>query len=561
MERFCPTCNKRYPGETTYCPEDGSPLFIHETYSDLVGKEIDGRFKVLKLLGQGGMGAVYLAKQYSVDRNVAIKILRKEFVGDVVVAKRFLLEAQAASKLRHPNTITIYDFGQSRDGILYIAMEYLDGKPLRDLLVQDGSLPLDRSIRIITQVADSLSEAHRVGIIHRDLKPENIFLTNMGEGGSEDYVKVLDFGIAKVFNMPGSTHLTKTGSIAGTPPYMSPEVIVGEKVDLRSDIYAMGIILYEMLAGIPPFLDETPMKVMMKHLHEEIKPVSIINPAVEIPETVHQALLKILSKDKDQRPESATAFKDLLLNALAESKSKRGSKQLAPLYTTTAGTREIGAERISQSRMKKVEVEKQPADAGKTSLFKDSVFDVMLGRKSGRRYLFAGAASIIVAGVFAAYLFLSGGGERAQEYVPETEKAAVEKVEKTSPAGGESAVKKEDAVKSIKPSEKLPPPPVQKPALFNVEIKSRPLDAEIFVNGKKEGATPIKLSLGKGEFDLVLKKEGFTDKKEKLEIEKDSVFEFGLDKKPAPKKDIRPAKTEKKERVPKKDEVKMLEDF
>jgi serine/threonine protein kinase len=580
MERVCPTCNKKFHEDLTNCPDDGSPLFISETKTDLVGKEIDGRFKVIKLLGTGGMGSVYLAKQFSVDRNVALKVLRKELVGDATIAKRFFIEAQAASKLRHPNTIIVYDFGQTKEGMLYIAMEYLDGKSLRDMLNDQGALPLAKAVKVITQVADSLSEAHRINIIHRDLKPENIFLTTMGEGGEMDFVKVLDFGIAKVTSQQGTTQLTKTGAIAGTPYYMSPEMILGEKVDARADIYAMGIIFYEMLAGLPPFMHETPMMVMMKHLHEDVKPVTEINPQTDVPETIHKVLMKTLSKERDKRPESAVYFRELVIKAFEESKTKPSTKPLAPMMMTSAGTRvikstskpEISLESFkSQPKIEPdqtfiMDKEKQSPSLDRLSQIgfktegeKTDLYTGVAGEMTGKgkkwiKYAFIGAVPLVIAGIIGLYFAFSP-----------SEKASVEGKNADSPqfAALEEKTPKIAAPKTDQ-AQNAPSPPV--PAQVVLDIRSLPSEAEVFINRKKEGITPVKLTLNKGDIELILKKEGFVDRTEKFIIEKDSMFEFTLEKKPEEKKTVSKPVQKKSaqpatEKPKKKQGDEMLEEF
>lgn len=313
MPRICPICNARFENNVERCPKDGSPTFLVRREEDLVGTTIDGRFTLVELLGLGGMGAVYRAHQHSMDRDVALKLMRPETAGDEAAVKRFFREARAASKLNNPHTITVFDFGQTQEGMLYLAMELLRGrslaKALRDL---GGPMEPARAIRIVDQILDSLDEAHANGILHRDLKPDNIFL--LDTRGGEDFVKVLDFGIAKV-REPGGQSLTATGMAFGTPTYMSPEQAQAKELDARSDLYAVGVILFEMLAGKPPFEAETPLALALKKVQERAPTVYHVNPDVRIPESLERLLARLLDSNVEARPKTASEVRALLAEA------------------------------------------------------------------------------------------------------------------------------------------------------------------------------------------------------------------------------------------------------
>ncbi len=266
MEKFCPSCSRAYEdSDLTHCELDGERLIVMQAEADLVGQELDGKYVVLKKLGEGGMGTVYVAEQRSMGREVAVKILRPRFSQNRQAIKYFLREARAASRLTHPNTITVYDSGQTPQGLLYQVMERLNGRPLSALIEEEGGLAVPRAIAILSQICDSLAEAHLAGITHRDLKPENIFIEPTV--GNPEFVKVLDFGIAKIAEDSG-TNATATGMICGTPSYMSPEQTMGRALDGRSDIYALGVLLYEIVVGERPFSGQTPMEIMLKHINE-----------------------------------------------------------------------------------------------------------------------------------------------------------------------------------------------------------------------------------------------------------------------------------------------------
>ncbi len=280
------------------------------------GTILADRYKLTEEIGRGGFGMVYRARQINMDRDVAIKILPPKFMSIPDVAERFRREARLASRLRHPNTITVHDYGK-QENLLFIVMELLEGEDLADLLIRKPTVSMDRILHIGRQVLKSLHEAHGHKIVHRDLKPENIFLTHMG--GEEDFVKVLDFGIAKLA-MPEVASdddrqlrkLTMSGSTVGTPTYMSPEQAAGEEVDGRTDLYALGVILYEMACGRPPFKHDNPVKVMRSHLFEEVPRF----PDGPLRDSRFESIIrKALSKDKAKRFDSPHEF----LNALEAS--------------------------------------------------------------------------------------------------------------------------------------------------------------------------------------------------------------------------------------------------
>ena len=266
----------------------------------MLGRVISGRYEVISLLGQGGMGAVYKARQPAMKQNIALKILLKEFADNETVVKRFHQEALAASRLSHPNTIKVFDFGQTEDGILYMAMELLKGESLAHAVSRGGPMPPKRVIHIMRQCCKSLAEAHRSGIIHRDLKPDNIFLTDIQ--GERDFAKVLDFGVAKLKEYEGKEGtLTQAGMIFGTPKYMSPEQARSGALDARSDIYALGVIMYELLMGKPPFSGDNPLSILISHVNEQPRRFIQFNPKIQVPTALEAVVFKALSKDREQR--------------------------------------------------------------------------------------------------------------------------------------------------------------------------------------------------------------------------------------------------------------------
>ena len=277
----CVVCSGLSPAESEKCTQCGAELVEPQGKDGdpLVASVIENRFLIIEKIGAGGMGMVYRAEQLSVHRQVAVKILTKwRYSDDVTLAARFQKEAESASKLTNPHTVTIFDFGVTEDRTLFMTMELIDGRSLTGKIKKSGAIEWHEAFSIAEQIADSIAEAHSIGIVHRDLKPDNVMLIK--RGGDDDYVKVLDFGIAKVLEKDGTdqlTALTRTGMVFGTPQYMAPEQIRGETILPQTDIYALGVMIYEMIAGKLPFDSESPMGVLTKHLTEEPRPLGNIN--------------------------------------------------------------------------------------------------------------------------------------------------------------------------------------------------------------------------------------------------------------------------------------------
>ena len=264
----------------------------------LIGQFIGERFRLIRRLGEGGMGVVYLAEQFfsprdeKAIRKVALKILHNHYATDDEFTERFRREARLAASLSHHNIVTVYDFGQARDGSLYLAMEYVEGRNLKDI-IQKTTLSVQSAIQLGVQIAEGLEAAHHAGVIHRDIKPENIMVAT---GNSE--VKIMDFGIANVKHTEGMT-LTSRGMLVGTPAYMAPERINGERADEKADIYACGTVLYEMLTGDVPFSANTPAATLIKHLQEVPLPLKQIR--TDIPASVEGIVMQALEKDPQKR--------------------------------------------------------------------------------------------------------------------------------------------------------------------------------------------------------------------------------------------------------------------
>jgi serine/threonine protein kinase len=321
-QRACPRCRKppaAFPGlvtsgtELPRCPDHGLPFVDLRDGSDpLLGTTIAGRFTILGRLGRGSMGAVYRARQDAVGRDVALKLVRRDRAHDPETKGRFEREARAISALVSPHTVTAFDFGEAADGSWFLAMEMLEGETVGERLRRVGRFDWFDALRFTRDALKSLAEAHAKGIIHRDLKPDNLFLCRVPGGagaGDQEVCKVLDFGIAKWSRddeeMPMDQLETQAGTVFGTPRYMSPEQAQGSPLDARSDLYSLGVLLYQMLSGRAPFVDDDAVVVMARHIKDEPLHFQDMTPPVKIPESIEAILWRVLAKSPADRPSSA----------------------------------------------------------------------------------------------------------------------------------------------------------------------------------------------------------------------------------------------------------------
>jgi len=328
-------------------PKQGQP-------DELIGRVLNDRFRIISVIARGGMGRVYRAEQVPLGRIIAIKTLdprNNGGEGDPQFQQRFFLEASVASKLQHPNTVTVFDYGRTSDGVFFIAMELVEGQSLLSVIREAGKLDAPRTVHIALQIARSLREAHRLDVIHRDLKPGNVLLTQHGD--EDDFAKVLDFGLVKHVETEGQQELTKAGLFMGSPKYMSPEQIRGDHVDARCDIYALGVCMYEMLTGKVPFDRENTVKILMAHMHETVQP--IVDPGV--PPALSDLVLRCLSKKAEDRPASMDEVILLLKQAMG------GPVQLSGQFPLSQEVR-LGPSAMSPSSMRTQGTPSQPFPAG-----------------------------------------------------------------------------------------------------------------------------------------------------------------------------------------------------
>ncbi len=307
--RRCPSCQTAYDDEVGFCPEDGGALPPPE--DELVGTTVSA-WKLLERLGGGAMGSVYLGQHPSIRSKVAIKFLHRRYSKDKIAVGRFQNEARAANVIGHDNIVKVHDLGETPDGLHYLVMELLEGETLDVFLDRRGPLPIAETAYIAIQCCSGLHAAHEKGIVHRDVKPENIFLTKFE--GRDNFVKLLDFGVAKLDESHGSTVRTRAGSTLGTPWYMSPEQAIGEPVDRRSDVYSLGVILYEMATGEVPFPEKDVTASMVAHVQHEPPPPRSKNKDVS-PE-LEAVILKALEKNRNDRQQTMKELRDDLQRCL-----------------------------------------------------------------------------------------------------------------------------------------------------------------------------------------------------------------------------------------------------
>jgi eukaryotic-like serine/threonine-protein kinase len=316
---YCPTCETSYR-EGTHCERDGTSLIrLSVVHDPNIGRELDGRFRVIERLGQGGMGVVYRAHQHSVDREVAVKVIHASRTMDPTVIKHFLREVKLTSRINHPNAVGVLDFGQTEDGLLYFAMELVPGRTLDRVIAEDGVLEPARVIKIGTQICEALEAAHALQILHRDLKPSNIMVLG------RDFVKVLDFGLATTLEADDVMSSGANASIVGTPAFIAPERARDGANDVRSDLYSLGCLLYVLVCGHPPFRAASSSEVVA--MHSSSMPARLAS----VPEALADVIHRLLAKDPAARYQSAGEAR----TALEQAAPARAASAAEPASATT----------------------------------------------------------------------------------------------------------------------------------------------------------------------------------------------------------------------------------
>jgi eukaryotic-like serine/threonine-protein kinase len=392
----------------------------------LVGQVLDGRYRLIKLIGEGGMGEVYAAEHLHIEKRFAIKLLKQEIISNPEAVIRFRQEARSASSIGHRNIIAIEDFGQLPDGRIYMCMELLNGAPLNEM-IKEPMMP-DRLLNILIQTGHGLAAAHAKGITHRDMKPENIFVT-IGPGG-EDVPKLLDFGIAKVAAGEGQNHLTRTGTIFGTPYYMAPEQALGSPVDARTDVYAMGVILYECFAGSVPFQGAAFMAILTQHITSEAEPVA--ERAAKAGRQLPPGVAEIIGYCMAKEPANRYQTMDDLVNALVTSyrnfagagmstyleafPAAAGSSQPA-IFPPNVGTTPTAGMPVASTRAPTGPALASTAGSQAVSYSDASASMVAPAKKSKLGLLVAMGVLLLSGGGGAAWYFLAGPGSKSSTVV------------------------------------------------------------------------------------------------------------------------------------------------
>ena len=339
--KICTQCGTEYDISQKFCPADGSPLRLQSPDDPLIGQMVAERYQILSLIGEGGMGRVYLAEHVRMGRKSAVKVINPALATTADAISRFNREAANACKINHPNVAQVYDFGEMADGTLYLAMEFIDGETLDSIVAREGSLPPARAAQITKQVADALFAAHHLGIVHRDLKPENVMVARHLDGS--DWVKVVDFGIAKTVQRDGiegrSQTVTTAGVSLGTPEYMSPEQLAGERLDHRTDIYSLGLVLFNMLTGELPYPKLTSKETLVRRLTSPPRTLVEVRPDVAWPQALQEVLNRALTSEVSDRYDNVADFGRAVVRAVEESgpvaAAPAAAVSVAPLVATT----------------------------------------------------------------------------------------------------------------------------------------------------------------------------------------------------------------------------------
>jgi serine/threonine-protein kinase len=493
----------------------------------MIGQQF-GNYRVLSLLGEGGMGAVYLAEHPGIGRRVAVKVLHKQFSGDEQLLGRLLNEARAANAIRHPNIIEILDSGMREDGTPYLVMELLEGESLGQRIRRAGALTIGEAVAFALQTASALGAAHKKGIVHRDLKPDNLFVVGVvgdesgritGDAATER-IKVLDFGIAKLqMPQPGDSVKTRTGTLMGTPIYMSPEQCRGTKtVDHRSDVYSLGVIFYEMLAGQPPFVSEGFGELVNMHLN--VPPPSVRAARPEVNEQIDAIVLKMLAKNPEDRyPDMAALTGALRLAAGPPFSVHRSSPDLSHTPPPAAHTPGLGAHTPvpgADARTAAPHITTFRTGVG------ERADDTTLHTRGSRGKVVGGLVAVAVLGVGA---FLVFGGSK-----PEVPPVAV-----TKPVAAAAATKPVAAAATT------PVAPIAK-AKVTVRLASEPAGASVFdaEGGSLLGTTPLSVTRARGAAIKVrLEKDGYASATREVPLDEDQSLEFALEHKAAPKAKVK----------------------
>ncbi len=534
-----------------------------ESTDPLIGTMVSGRYRVVKKLGEGGMGSVYAGEHEAIEKQVALKVLHAEYSAKADIVERFQQEAKAASRIKHPNVLDIFDFGQLDNGSFFLAMEFLEGHDLADDLLKYNVLPPARGIPFALQICRALAAAHSRGVVHRDMKPENVFILRTTDG--QEIVKIVDFGIAQLRSndaaaaaaesAPKRRKLTKTGMIFGTPEYMAPEQAAGKKADLRVDIYATGIILYEMFTGHVPHTGETFMAVLAAHLNDTPPPMPSVNPELPVSPAFQAVVMKALAKKPEERYQSMAELAEAIMATPDAEAVGTQAQRMASIPDTTAsqfmaqssntaaqfapdpnqGTHAqfpgggagpapaplpaAGAQIGNAMTVGLDEAAPLPTPGARaqTQLEASTTSPTPLPKKSSSGGLFAAIAGIVVVGgAAAAYGFMGG-----QTPPPEPEPPS-------DPATAEPAAPSEPSPAATPKPPVAEPAPV-KPKMIKLKIETTPPGAIVQKNGFQIcDSTPCDIEAHPNEGMELLAKKGAAKGKIKVLAQKDQTVKIKL---------------------------------
>jgi eukaryotic-like serine/threonine-protein kinase len=505
--KICPSCMAEFAGGEVFCPVDGTRLTTPSKVpppggDPLVGCTLSDRYLIHRPIGEGGMGIVYEAEHVVIEKRVALKVLRDDFSKNEDVVERFRQEAKSASRIGHEHIVDISDFGETPGGQSYFVMEYLEGEDLASLLEREGTVAPDRAVTIALQCCQALGAAHRKGIVHRDMKPENVFLVRREDG--QDFVKLVDFGIAKMSDIetagaPGRK-LTKTGMIFGTPEYMSPEQAAGRELDHRVDIYALGIILYEMLSGQVPFMGDTFMSVLSQHMFEEVPPLRHANGTMHASADLEATIRQALAKDPEDRFQTMGELGRALAGAIEWSQDPGTNPGFGDPLASRAASTEVS--RNATTQMGPAVESSGPGEPGALPL----PYRHRLSRKAVAGVGMIGA--VLAVGAVVAWLALRSAPDTLEA---EAGSAAVQEVapsEASSDHEGDSEAAEPPTDEAAHATGAPPEEPsgeraddVGSPATVNVTVTTRPTGARLAVadHGEVCASTPCSFQATPGE--------------------------------------------------------------
>jgi len=467
-----------------------------EQLDPLLGKDLNGKFKIQSMLATGGMGTIYRGEQVPLGRAVAIKVLIPNLTSrqlDPNFHKRFFLEASILAKLQHPNIVTVFDYGRIEDAEgerYFMAMEYLEGETLFRRLRRQGRLPPPEAMRIAKHIARGLREAHKTGVVHRDLKPSNVMLCSSEDG--EENVKILDFGLVKVLS-DDSEELTQQGAFLGSPRFMSPEQISHGKVDLRTDVYSLGVILYQMLCGKVPFESDKSIQILMAHLQQPVPRMKERNPEVDIPEPLESLVMRCLSKDPDGRPVTMDAFIQQLSECARNIGVSGGFTQAVESLSGITSFRSGTIKALKEAETLPANIE-EPSGAGTrpstpgAADAKPGAKDAKPAESGGRKSTGIVVGALVVAAAVGGFMLFGRG--KGQEPTPQPNLA---------PTGTGA--------------------PDKRAGSFTLFIDSMPTGASVTEDGHMLGVTPLQLSI---ENDKV------RDNPRRLTVQKDGYQAYSI---------------------------------